>query len=249
MPARLCARQPDRMHPGVAHQPWPLVRLQPGVYLEILRIPVRHGGVDGDPLCGVVAGADQPPVLAAPTVGHIVIAEEAGRVRVVQPPLHLVGGIRRVGDTGPEVVEEVAHQEETVVWLAFDDLSGSPEFVMNIGEDQPAHCGRGHSFIATRLRSLLPACWLWCQRRTRSRHTPRRLLRCRWSRASSHSILTNPYQDRDMQGRWLLRPTQLQRFWSIQLLRTRRPRISFPLLLNRTFRRHGPVPRRSGQTD
>src|ERR1035437_691657 len=54
-----------------------------------------------------------------------------------------------------------------------------------------------HSDTATRLRSLLSACWPWCQRRTRSRHTPRRLLRCRWSRASSHSILTNPYQNRD----------------------------------------------------
>src|ERR1035441_10849942 len=79
------------------------------------------------------------------------------------------------------------------------------------GRITPAHCGRVHCVTATRLRSLLSACWPWCQRRTRSRHTPRRLLRCRWSRASSHSILTNPYQDRDMQGRWLLRPTQLDR--------------------------------------
>src|ERR1035437_570665 len=48
-----------------------------------------------------------------------------------------------------------------------------------------------HWVIATYPRSLLPACWLWCQRRTHSRHTPRRLLRCRWSRASSHSIQSN----------------------------------------------------------
>src|ERR1035437_2590168 len=111
----------------------------------------------------------------------------------MQPLLHLVGDIGGIGDAGPEIVEEVAHQEETVVRLAFDDLGRSPEFVMDIGEDQPAHCGRGHWVTAMHPRSLLPACWLWCQRRTRSRHTPRRLLRCRWSRASSRSILTNPY--------------------------------------------------------
>src|ERR1017187_10478463 len=29
--ARLCALQPDRMHPGVAHQPCPLVIVQPGM--------------------------------------------------------------------------------------------------------------------------------------------------------------------------------------------------------------------------
>src|ERR1039457_1033088 len=191
--------------------------------LELLPVPGRYGGVDGDPLCGVVAGADQPPVLAAPTVGHVVVAKQAGGIWRVQPLLHLVGGVRRVGHAGPEVVEEVAHQEETVVRFALDDLVRSPEFVMNIGEDQPAHRGRGHWVTAMHPRSLLSACWPWYQHRTRSRHTPRRLLRCRWSRASSHSILTNPYQDRDMQGRWLLRPTQLQRFWSIQLLRTRRP--------------------------
>src|ERR1035437_9294160 len=221
--ARLNTLQPDRMHSGVAHQPWPPVTLQPGMELELLPVPGRDGGIDGDPFGRIVAGAEKPPVLAAPAVRHIVIAEEAGGVRVVQPLLHLVGGIGGIGHAGPEIVEEVAHQKETVVRLAPDDLSGSPEFVMNIGEDQPAHCGRGHRVIAMRLRSLLSACWPWCQRRTRSRHTPRRLLRCRWSRASSHSIRTNPYQNRDMQGRWLLRPTQLQRFWSIQLLRTRRP--------------------------
>src|ERR1019366_7752096 len=130
-------------------------------------------------------------------------------IRRIQPLLHLACGVGGVGHAGLEIVEEVAHQEETVVRLAFDDLVRSPEFVMNIGEDQPAHCGGGHWVIATHPRSLLPACWLWCQRRTRSRHTPRRLLRCRWSRASSHSIRSNPYQNRDMQGRWLLRPTQL----------------------------------------
>src|ERR1035438_6144359 len=141
----------------------------------------------------------------------------------MQPQLHLAGGISGVGHAGLEIVEEVAHQEETVVWFVLDDLSGSPEFVVNVRDDQPAHSVRPCWVTATYPRSLLSACWPWCQRRTRSRHTPRRLLRCRWSRASSHSILTNPYQDRDMQGRWLLRPTQLQRFWSIQLLRTRRP--------------------------
>src|ERR1035437_2096461 len=31
MPARLCALQPDRMHPGVAHQPCPPVTFQPGM--------------------------------------------------------------------------------------------------------------------------------------------------------------------------------------------------------------------------
>src|ERR1039457_1796185 len=69
------------------------------------------------------------------------------------------------------------NQKETVVRLALDDLVRSPKFVMDIGEDQPAHCGRGHWVTATYPRSLLSACWPWCQRRTRSRHTPRRLLR------------------------------------------------------------------------
>src|ERR1035437_1773943 len=196
--------------------------------LEILPVPGRDRGIDGDPFGRIVAGADQPPVLAAPTVGHIVVAEEAGGVRVVQPPLHLVGGIRRVGHAGPEIVEEVAHQKETVVRLAFDDLVRSPEFVMNIGEDQPAHCGRGHWVIATYPRSLLSACLPWCQRRTHSRHTPRRQLRRRWSQASSHSILPNPWQNRGTQGRWPLRLYRLQQSWSIQLLRTRRQQISFP---------------------
>src|ERR1039457_1274192 len=170
-----------------------------------------------------MAGADELRVLAAPAVGHVVVTEETGGGRLIQPLLHLVGGVGCVGHASPEVVEEVAHQKQPVVRLALDDLVRPPEFGVDIGEDQPAHCGRGHWVTATYPRSLLSACWPWCQRRTRSRHTPRRLLRCRWSRASSHSILTNPYQDRDMQGRWLLRPTQLQRFWSIQLLRTRRP--------------------------
>src|ERR1035437_8106408 len=60
----------------------------------------------------------------------------------IQPLLHLVGGIRRVGHAGLEIVEEVAHQEETVVRFAFDDLVRSPEFVVNVGKDQPAHSVR-----------------------------------------------------------------------------------------------------------
>src|SRR5665811_461324 len=134
--------------------------------LELLPIPGRHGGIDGDPFGRIVAGAEELPVLAAPTVGHVVIAEEASGVRVVEPFLHLVGGVGCVGHAGPEIVEEVAHQEQTVVRLALDDLARPPKFVMDIGEDQPAHCGRGHWVIATYPRSLLSACWPWCQRRT-----------------------------------------------------------------------------------
>jgi hypothetical protein len=62
-----------------------------------------------------------------------VVAEQTGGVRIIQPKLHLVGGVGGIGDTGAEVVEEIAQEEETVVRLALDDLSGSPEFVVNIG--------------------------------------------------------------------------------------------------------------------
>src|ERR1019366_1766068 len=84
MPARLCVRQPDRMNSGMAHQPWPLVTVQPGMQLELLPVPGRDGGIDGDPFGRIVAGADELPVLAAPAVGHVVVAEEASGVRVVE---------------------------------------------------------------------------------------------------------------------------------------------------------------------
>ena len=64
--ARLCALQPDRMNPGVAHQPWSLVTFQPGMLLELLPVPGRDRGIDGDPFGRIVAGAEKPPVLAAP---------------------------------------------------------------------------------------------------------------------------------------------------------------------------------------
>jgi hypothetical protein len=56
----------------------------------------------------------------------------------------LARGIGGIGHASPEVVEKVAQQEETVVRLAFDDLVRSPEFVVDIGQNQPAH-----SFSAT----------------------------------------------------------------------------------------------------
>ena len=72
------------------------------------------------------------------------VAEQAGGGRIIERFLHLVGGVGCIGHAGSEIVEEVAHQEETVVRLAFDDLVRSPEFVVDIGQNQPAHCGRGH---------------------------------------------------------------------------------------------------------
>src|ERR1039457_919481 len=131
-----------------------------------------HEPIDGNPLRGIVAGAHQLPVLAAPAVRHIVVAEEAGSIWRVQPQLHLACGIGGISHTGLEVVEEVAQQEKTVVGLALDDLSGSPQLVMDVGQNQPAHRGRGHWVTAMHPRSLLSACWPWCQRRTHSRQTP-----------------------------------------------------------------------------
>jgi len=67
------------------------------------------------------------------------LTQQAGGVRGIEPPLHLLCRVRRIGHAGLKIVKEITEQQKTVVRLALDDLVGSPDFIMDIRQNQPAH--------------------------------------------------------------------------------------------------------------
>jgi hypothetical protein len=131
--------EPYCMKTGVGHQPGAWAAFQPGMQLKLLPIPSRQRSVDRDPLPGVVAWADQQAVLTAPAVRHVVVAQETSGIRSVQPFFHPLCGVGGISHASLEIIEEVTHQQQMVVWLPHDNMVRYLNLVVYIREDQATH--------------------------------------------------------------------------------------------------------------
>src|SRR5215471_7193283 len=99
---------PNRMYARMGHEPRARIAFQPDMQLEALPILTPKDAMDRRHLRRSVAGAQKARILPAPSIRHVVVAEKAGGVGIVQPLLHLRRSVGGVGHAGGKVVEEIA---------------------------------------------------------------------------------------------------------------------------------------------